>query len=438
MRKPDAKSILVVAGALFAIYAYPGVMVQDSIDQLNEARAGFYTDAHPPAMAALWRIVDAIVAGPFGMVVIQGTAFLAGGYLVLRRALQPRAAAIAASAVLLYPPVLTTMGVVWKDALTAGLLLLGAGLLLEGDRRRRIAGLVALGLASAMRYNAFAATLPLVVLLFEWTPTTRLKRYALAVGAWLGITVAAMGANTLLVDQPMHFWHSSLAVFDIVGTIDHEGELSDDDLRRELADTGLLVDRDIQARARAIYATKEAVKIVFGPDRMWDLPIAGQTPAPEAQRDAIASAWWRLVTEHPGAYLRHRLACFGDVLGLTYKTYTAIQARTVKYPGMLTNLGLGTGWSEAQTKWSRVLRWIWDHTPLFRQWVYIVVALVLLWPARRERDVLALLASGLVIEASLFFLAPSPDYRYSHWAITCACLAVVMLTARRAAAVKDT
>lgn len=432
IRNLSPTAILVVGAALFLVYAFPGQMTQDSIDQLTEARSGYFTDAHPPAMEALWRILDAIVAGPFGMLLVQTSTFLVGCFLVLRRALRPRAAALAASAVLLFPPVATTMAVIWKDPLMAGFLVLGTGLVLEQNRKLKLAGLLALGVASAVRYNAFAATLPVIVLLFEWTPAGAWKRYAIATCAWLGVTLAAMSVNVALTDQPMHFWTSSLAVIDVTGTLSYEDDVSDEEILRELADTGLLVDHDIQAHARKIYDTRDFVTLVIGPDKLWDLPITGTVPAPERQRDAIAAAWWRAITEHPGAYLHHRWRCFLDVLGVTYRPIGAVPPRVLKYPGMLENLGLGTGWSRVQNRWLRVHRWLWAHTPLFRQWMWAVIALVLLVLARGHRDVLAVLASGLVMEMSLLALAPSPDYRYSHWMIAGTCLAIVMLTARRA------
>jgi hypothetical protein len=71
-----------------------------------------------------------------------------------------------------------------------------------------------------------------------------------------------------------------------------------------------------------------------------------------------------------------------------------------------------------------------SDTPLFRQWLYILVALLMLPLCRHYRDIAALLASGLLVEASLFFVAPSTDYRYSHWTIVCTCVSLVMLSAR--------
>ncbi|HEY0254389.1 MAG TPA: hypothetical protein VGC41_22835, partial [Kofleriaceae bacterium] len=54
----------------------------------------------------------------------------------------------------------------------------------------------------------------------------------------------------------------------------------------------------------------------------------------------------------------------------------------------------------------------------FRAFIYFVVGLYLL-AFVRSRLAIALLLSGLGCEMSLFVGAPSNDYRYSHWMITC-------------------
>src|SRR5437588_4867274 len=153
------------------------MMTMDSLDQLSEARAGVYSDGHPPAMAAMWRVIDAIVSGPLGMLLIQTAAFLGGLYLVLRRALAPRAAAIAASLLFLFPPVLAPMAVIWKDCIMAGFFVLGTGALFDDRRWVKIAGLACFVVATAVRYNAPAATLPLIGLLFAWPGLAGWRRY---------------------------------------------------------------------------------------------------------------------------------------------------------------------------------------------------------------------------------------------------------------------
>src|SRR5437588_4674599 len=101
------RTILAIGFACFLLYAFPGYMSSDSVVQLVEARSGVRTDLHPPLMAFEWGLLDAIVAGPVLMLCLQGLLGLVGLYTLLRRVVSPRAAAVTASVVLLFPPVLT-------------------------------------------------------------------------------------------------------------------------------------------------------------------------------------------------------------------------------------------------------------------------------------------------------------------------------------------
>src|SRR4051812_32316639 len=116
IRSTSPTVILLVGFALFVFYAFPGYMSNDSCDQLLDARGQAFSDAHPPVMAAEWLILDMIIAGPVLMLLVQGALFLGGLASLLRHVLAPRAAALAAVLILLFPPVMTTMAVIWKDS----------------------------------------------------------------------------------------------------------------------------------------------------------------------------------------------------------------------------------------------------------------------------------------------------------------------------------
>ncbi len=431
--------IVAIGWGIGLVYAYPGMMTMDSLDQLSEGRAHFYTDGHPPAMAAMLRIVDAIIAGPFGMLMIQTGAFVIGLYWILKRAMQPRTAAIATSCIYVFPPVLAPMGVIWKDCIMAGFFLLGIGALFSEKRWPRIAGLACLGIATAVRYNAFAATLPAIVLLFTWPGIAGWRRYLLATGAWLAVTLAAFGVDAALTDQHQYIWQSSLAVLDITGTLAHvDDTIPDDQLRQTLAGTQILVDHDIHAAIKKRYELCTEHGMDFEPliareGHLWDLPLWG-TPAPEAQRDAVTRAFWDVVTSHPGAYLGHRWQTMREVIGLSHHPVGAmVPTFHTQYTPYMEKMKLSTGWSPLQEWMQRKSVWMSKKTPVFRPWIYLVVTLVLLPLAIRARkvDVIALLLSGLALEATLFPLAPTPDYRYSHWLVVTTPMSVAMLVARR-------
>jgi hypothetical protein len=440
VRRVQSPAILFLGWTAFLIYAYPGQVTWDGVAQLLEARTGVFTDAQPPANAALWTASEFVLAGTFGMLVIQSVSFLAGAYLVLRRTFTARGAAGAAIAILLFPPVLVPLAVVGKESTMAGFLMLGIGLLLTARRRTRIVGLVAIAVASAVRYEACIATLPVVLLSFRWPGLAGVKRYAVSMTTWLAVTACAFGYNACATDHEMSPWRSTTAVYDIVGTLDFvDHTLPDAELERLLAGTDLQVHHDIHATARAVYDRRDYIRIISDDKRgLWRLPLFGHASAPKAQLDALARAWREIVTTYPGAYLKHRLAVMKQELFLGKPRGPIITStRDFTDQNLARGMGLATGWSTLQITLTRWFASLSKHTPLFVPWIYVAIALALLPLARRQRDVLVILLSGLALELAQLFTAVARNYAYSAWVVACACIGVVVLVARRARAADE-
>jgi hypothetical protein len=326
------------------------------------------------------------------------------------------------------------MSAIWKDCQMAGFLALGIAGVLGPSRRTRLLGLGALTLATAFRYNAGAATLPLIVLLFEWAPNQRwLRRYATAIGIWVAVMVLSLGVNALLTHRKMYFWYSSMALADIVGTLAMvDKAIPDRELEPVLRPTHILADANLHARIRGQYRSDDFQQLITGDGHLWDVQINGTIPTPAAQREAIAHAWKYAVTTYPGAYVRYRLENFGETLGVNrHFGGGTVVTHSGQYVGMLDYMGVQRGWSRFQAKAERVTLWSAKRTQLFRPHLYALISLALLWFARRQRDVLALLLSGLGMELSMLPLGATPDFRYSHWLVVCTCIAFVMMIARR-------
>ena len=71
------------------------------------------------------------------------------------------------------------------------------------------------------------------------------------------------------------------------------------------------------------------------------------------------------------------------------------------------------------------------ETPIYRPWIYAVIALLLLPLVVRDRLTAALITSGLLYELSFFPVGADPDYRYSHWMIASCVTAFVILFVQR-------
>jgi hypothetical protein len=419
---------LVGSWLLLFMYACPGYMNFDSAEQVWQVRTLKFTDWHPPVMTAYWWVLELFVRGPLLMLVLQSTLFLWGTHQILRRHLGEHAAAWCAAGVLLFPPVFTVMAVVWKDAQMAAFLVAGIALAVRPSWRARAGALVCWFLATGVRDNGVAA-LPFLLL---WATGAwgyvGVRRVALAAATTVAIFVAASATNRALTRRAEYPWYRSVATMDIVGTIHYADELSDDELRATLADTGYPVDHDLQRTARASYKPRVWFGIEHEGQPFFHIPMD------KKQRLAIRRAWWTLVREHPAAYLRHRAAVMAQLLGLTREvTWEPVAQTLAGTHAQFERLDHEASPSFLQRRLGNAYR---DHLgdgPLYRPWMYAVLALILLADALRRRDrlVVALLASGLLYEASFFVGAAAPDFRYSHWMVTCTCLAVVLATRAR-------
>jgi len=410
--------ILGAGWSLAVLYAFPGMMSWDSSIQLDQARGlASISDWHPPVMAVIWRYVDRIIAGPFGMLLLQTGTFLFGLDAVLRRALRPAAAAGVAVGCLVFPPVLAPMAVIWKDSQMAGLLLAGAALILAERRCHRLLGLAVLVVATAMRYNAAAATAPLLVLLLN-ERSWHWQRYVIGAVAWVIVTILAFGVSRALTERPDYAWHNSVALFDIAGTIRYTPDYSDAEIERDLVGVPLVVHREIRAHCTAAYDPAAYDALTSGDRRVFEPPV-------DRGLEPIAVGWRTMVTRHFAGYLRHRWAVFLTVLGFSQQLHAPVWTRFANDDQPQTKtVHVAIQRSALQRGWMAVLHWL-ATTWMFRPHLYAVL-LILLLPLCRSQLGRAILLSGLLYELGLFVAAPSNDFRYSHWMIVAALVGAVL------------
>ena len=425
LRALSPRATLMLGFALFLVYAFPGYMSTDSVAQLLEARTGHFSDAHPPLMSAEWWVLDRIVSGPILMLLLQGALFLGGLYVLFQHVLSPRKAAWTAVGVLLFPPVLTTMAVIWKDSQMAAYLVAGTAAVIHPRLRVRLGGLGLLVAACALRHNALAAVVPLVATLFDWRPGLLLWKRLSIMAAAAVLTVGA----TFAVSRMLTTEHVKLtpAISDVVGVIAFSRERSDDDLRVALRGTRLVVAERIQAHARYLCARRGAWRLTQGDERMFDLPQNEQEWA------AMYRAWKELVLGDPGAYLAYHWDGFARIIGLDGERPRApVWNLFLEAPAQMPAIDHIATHSELQA-WLgfRWCYWLADETPLFRPYVYALIALALLVLCCRERLTFALYTSGLLYELSFFPVGAEPDYRYSHWMVTSVVIATVILFVQR-------
>lgn len=433
-RRRTPSQVLVAALAVFLIYSWPGFVGWDTRSHLLEERAMHISDAHPPAVAWLVRIVEIFVRGPAGVLLVQAVSLLAGLYMLFSTKMSRRAAAWCTAGVFLFPPIAGVQALIAKDCLMAGFLMIGIACLADDQRpRRRWWALVWIFLGTLMRWNALSATFVPILLLFRWRPsTTGVKRYAIATGVWLAVTGMALKTDDLLADEHAHLWYWSNGYEDIAGTLEYIEPLDDAQMLAVL-DGVPLVQRDhLHERFKALYSPSYYFQLMRNEGRIFN------RPANDEERAAIARAWKRLVFGHPGAYLRYRIDNFRLLLQLdrpesfsnVYVWFTVIGA-----PETIPELDHDAGPSRLQQIMIPASMKI-SLTPVYYVFIYFALCFLLVPFAWRNALAMSTLLSAIGYELALFFLAATTDYRYSQWMILCSVVSLILVVARRLAAAR--
>lgn len=421
---------------------YPGMMMWDSIDQLLQARSGEFNDWHPPVMSFIWRWLDMAVAGPFPMLAVQLGLLWAGGWLVVRIAGSGSAAMRIAVlfVTFFFPPVACVMGFITKDAILAGVLLVAFGLVgmlqERGELQRRsrswfVAGVAVLVgclvLAAALRYNAIGgvwAVSGCAIHALAFRPPRLIRSLGLGLIAAVACTAVATPLNGLLTTASEEPWQS-VAAYDIAG------------VARELGGLDFIAEADRKTLGGDAAGGEWTMDRMEKGRRDWNHMLAAGLhvePSPTLKR-----VWRESIRNHPRAYLAHRLKAFGRNLSFAgeavsqcvgLQPYTDL--RELDEQAVAVALRHDYKLSPLQKWLKRSIVWLAFQTILFCPGVYLGLALVaLIWgtrPLTRGNPLPFFLAlSGLAQQATLFFLAPAVNYRYSHWLVTSAWLAMLLL-----------
>jgi hypothetical protein len=425
---------------------YPGFLSFDAYEQLLDAKDGIYSDWHPPLMALLWHFTMKVIPGPFGMLVLESALLWTGTYLIAvtwfkgsgYRAFWP----LIPSLLVFLPPIFSITGAISKDILMWASLVLAIGIAGTlsplskatswGAGAKLAAAVVTLLLAISARYNAAFAAAPIAALCGIRMIGARPFGKAISAGMAL-LLIPTLMLLTLQIDRGLTTYHRnpwvSVALFDIAGVISRIPD------RREQDSYYMSIPEPVRAavsvdRLLATYSPEAWLNIFMGDQPAFVCPTGPQVSEihhkskvercfqlSKGDERSFRRLWERAIIEHPTAWLVHRAAVFRHVIGLTpdplwQPVFITPDPINFDPPPALVKIQL---WM--QHRFDRL-----SETWLYRPWVYLVLAIGIsafcLWSRTEESWQIGLIAaSGLANEIALFFLAPSPDYRYSHYMI---------------------
>ena len=415
------RHILCIGWIVFTLGAYPGFMTSDGVLQLYTVRSGDYTD-YSPVMTAIWGVFEYVVSGPFPMLALQSGLFLFGLQALLARVLSPRAGALAAGAVLMFPPVYAVMAVIWPESLMAGAVLAGLAAALDERRSWKIAGALLVAIAIACRPEIKLALIPLALLVVPAQVWWR--RAAIAIGLVLGLSIVAGLTNYVLVVKDTHS-EQQLELVDLTGTM-RRAKLKKIDVL-EAAFAGLPIADHAQFKTQ-LSSSSDAlnwVPLTHGEKRLFEIITTDDEAA------ALARDHRSVIAHHTKAYLTHRWAMTRALLAITG---TPQIVDDFGDPDLMAPLHHRATSSDWQRGWKIIVRWT---TPIFRPWIWLVLLVVAIILVRRKPILRALAISGLVHELVICFVAPGADFRYSHWLVVTACIALVARAMSRKWAASD-
>ncbi len=436
--------IAALAGGLVLALAanLPGHLSYDSVLQLAQGRARLYNGWHPPVMAWMLGLGDALVRGT-ALFVAFDTLLLYGALalLALLGARKPSWWAPALALVLAATPQwLIYPGIVWKDVLFAGAALAGFALLAAAaalwTRERLRAGLIAgaflvLCLAALARQNG-VVVLPIAAGALGWIAMRMdgigaWRAGALAVGVLAGCVMAMAAADAALATrgdgEPSRLYQiEDLQTYDLAAAFRAEPGLK---LPRLTAANPAL-DRILRGQGAAAYTPERIDPLTQAPEL-----LAAQSDTRPAD---LSAAWRSLVVGHPLLYLRIRSVDFAWVF-LTPR----LQACLPFYVGIdgpgpwMRRLGLAPR-EDARDRRLQDYGEALARTPVFSHALYAAIAvagLVVLLRRRRAADiaVAGLIASALVFTASFFVISVACDYRYLYFLDVAAAASALYLAA---------
>jgi hypothetical protein len=432
-----ATAAILVAGWGVALAAsWPGHLSFDSIVQLHDGRTGFYHSWHPPAMAWLLGVFDAVLPGTGLFVLFDSLLLLAAMLMVLAIAhrVSWAAAGVAASCVLL-PQFALYQEIVWKDVLFADAAVAGfAALACAQARWRRprarfgwIAVSFALfALAALVRQNGLIVLGAGGVALIAITPRWKIG-LAYAGTALAGAILVVLAASTMLARHSDHgegpvAQLRLLRLYDLIGAVAQDPSLPLDGLRDDAPELERLIRSD-------------GVRL-YTPER--NDPLVGSAPLQRALGDAepewLAAQWSDLVRHHPWLYLKVRARVFAQVLFTPdidgcRPIFTGVEGPA----GEMEDLGLPQR-RDARDLWLAAYGRAFMGTPALSHAFFAMLALVsmLLLLGRRAPGDLALAAmqgAALAFTASFFVISIACDYRYLYF-LDLAALAGVFALAR--------
>ena len=292
--------------------------------------------------------------------------------------------------------------------------------------------------AVGVRYNAAPALLPLFWLLllpFFGRPGWR-RSVGMATLAISGTALLLVGGRLVsyqLLDAKRIHLEQAIELYDLAGiSVISGADVIPDEAKRANFSSQVL---------RTAYSPNSSSSLIFRPDPAILPPL--QLTENLQYLTIFRQAWEHAIINNPWAYLSHRGAVFGSLLGsffatVDYRQQSATFEASVVVLGdpAVKSIDVGRpmfGQRIAASLLMAFINWAAVHTYLLFGWPWLLVLVatfvetIVLRKRPMAEVAIGLSASGLLYLLPYFVVAPSSDFRYLYWSIVAANLSTVIV-----------
>lgn len=428
--------ILSISLASLGIYIfYPGAMSGDSIDQwrqvLNPNQIGNW---FPPAMVHFWILLNKISHGPQVMLIFHFMLYFFSIYLFGKcffNTMIKRSIYIIFVGV--FPPIFFLTGVIWKDvSMLVGISSSIALLFLFEKSQQKILLLISLLFfmyGISVRYNAIVCALPYSIYLSSiiYSNRNKYRSYFIlptALMLVLFISQSSSLLNNFRVNKAFKSYNIENAVFfwDLWG------------MSFEI-DKNIVPPYVFNEKSRSLgidvikkYYNPHSATILWLPQYLNPNRWTKDFPDRTFKRDFFLA-----ILKYPKAYLKVRSRITLYMLGFGKPIFLPFLFEIQKFPEThyLYNFSkdLSIKNPNALKIASKLAKFIYRHTPLYKVWIYIVLSILQLFmfvifknEINNIRQPLLLLSIGLLYWLPYPIFSPSAGFRYSNLTVFCTIL----------------
>jgi hypothetical protein len=420
-----AAALAWVGGLALCLSFWPGIMVWDSGRQYAQALSGQFDDWHPPLMEWIWRLFIPLAPGPAPMLMLQlglyGAALGFLAYRAWRHGHGTQAVWLATTG--LFPPTLLLMATIVKDSLMAAILLAAFAALVHfrdtGNRPARIIGAGLIVIASCLRFNAFLAGLPLLLLAMPAHWTAHRGRAVLAIAGAAALLLLAMPVANRLLHAERSGVELSLVIFDLGGITAHGGGNA----------FPPMAIRNPVAVNDDCYLAERWDSYSWWVDPVCPMDFATVRVAFAKQHINPELFWIKAILTHPWAYATHRLAHWNIASQFLVRNTTERWITSTSDPN---EWGFHVAPNPANRFVSTAVSTV-NATPFGWPcwWLALSFGLVVLgYRLPDSRQLLALAGSALLYSLGYSLLSVAAELRYYCWPLMATLIAVVLFLGR--------